>query len=64
MPLAEKTHADSRGERKSDKAGQRREADKQRAGRAGEADMRQRMAGERLPAQHQEEPDRSGQHRR
>ena len=62
--LAEKSHADSAQEGEADKAGQRREAEQHRARRPGEADMRQRMAGEGLSAQHEEEADRSGEDRR
>ena len=51
-------------EGKADKARERRQAEQDRSRRAGEADMRQRMAGEGLPAQHEEESDRSGEHRR
>ena len=62
--LAEQPHADPGDKGEADQACERREAEQNRARRAGEADMRQRVAGERLPAQHQEEPDRAGQHRR
>ena len=48
---------------KRDQAPERRDADQHRAGGAGEADMRQRMAGEGLAAQHQEEADQPADHR-
>ena len=51
------------GERHGDQAPERRDADQHRAGGAGEADMRQRMTGEGLCAQHQEEADQAADHR-
>ena len=48
----------------ADEAAERRQAEQHRAGRAGEADMRQRVAGEGLAAQHEEEADRPGENRR
>jgi hypothetical protein len=47
---------------KPEQAPQRREPDQAGAGRAGKADMRQRVAGKRLPAHHQEVADNAGHH--
>ena len=47
----------------SDQAPERRDADQHRAGGAGEADMRQRMTGEGLAAQHQEVADQAADDR-
>ena len=57
------SHDDAGGEREADQAPQRREADQAGAGRAGKADMRQRVAGEGLPAHHQEIADNARHHR-
>ena len=47
----------------ADQARERRDAEQHRARRAGEAGMRQRMAGEGLAAQHQKVPDHAGHDR-
>ena len=62
--LAEQPHANPGDKREADQARKRRYAEQHRARRAGEADMRQRVSGERLPAQHEEEPDRARKQRR
>ncbi len=62
--LAEQAHADAGHDRKADEAGEGREAEQDRARRAGEADMGERVAGEGLAAQDEEEADRSGEHGR
>ncbi len=53
-PLAHESHADAGGDREADQPPDRRQADQDRAGRAGKADMAERMTGKSLPAQHQE----------
>ena len=61
--LTERAHYDPGCEGEGEQAPQRREADQTGAGRAGKADMRQRVAGESLPAHHQEITDKAGHHR-
>ena len=61
--LAQQAHADPRGERHRDQAPEGRYANQHRTRGAGEADMRQRVTGERLRAQHQEEADEAADHR-
>ena len=56
-------HHDAGGEREAEQAPQRREPDQAGAGRAGKADMRERVAGEGLPAHHQEIADDARHHR-
>ncbi len=56
--FAEQPHADAGNEGEADEAGERRKAEQHRPGRAGEADMGERMAGEGLAAQHKKEADR------
>ena len=62
-PLAERAHADARRQREADHPPDRRDADQHRAGRAGEADVRERVAGEGLTAHHQKIADNPRQHR-
>jgi len=62
--LAEQPHGDSRDERESDEAAERRKPEQDRPGRAGETDMRQRMTGKGLAAQNEKEPYRPGENRR
>ncbi len=59
----ERAHGDTGSEREADQSPQRREADQSGAGRAGKADMRERVAGKGLPAHHQEKADQPGDHR-
>ncbi len=61
QPLAHQAHGDAGRDGHQHQAPEWRNADQERAGRAGEADMRQRVAGKRLAAQHQEIADRAGQ---
>ena len=61
--LAEHTHADAGRDGEADQPPHRSDADQHRAGRAGKADMRQRVAGEGLSAQHQEIADQPGDDR-
>ena len=61
--LAEQPHGDAGGEREAEQAPQRREPEQRGAGRPGKADVRERVAGEGLPAQHQEIADQAGDHR-
>ena len=61
--LAGEAHADAGGDSGRDQAGERRRAHQHRAGGAGEADMRQRVAGKGLAAQNQEIADQPGHQR-
>ena len=56
-------HHDAGGEREAEQAPERRQPDQPGAGRAGKADMRERVAGEGLPAHHQEIADNARHHR-
>ncbi len=60
--LAHGPHADPSEHGDGKQPGQRRYAHQHRPCRAGKADMRQRVARETLPAQHQERADRARQH--
>ena len=62
--LAEQAHADPGHHGEADEPGERRKAEQRRAGRAGETDVAERVAGEGLAAQHQEIADRARQDRR
>ena len=62
--LAEQAHGDSGDEGEADEAAERRKPEQDRPRRAGEADVRKRVAGESLAAQHEKEPDGSGENRR
>ena len=55
--FAHETHENAGGDRHRDQAPEWRDADEHGARRAGEADMRQRVTGEGLPAQNQEIAD-------
>ena len=61
--FAHETHADASRQRHREQPPQRRDADQDGAGRAGETDMGERVAGEGLAAQHQEIADGAGQDR-
>ncbi len=62
MRSLSETHGDAAGDGEADEAPQGRQADQAGAGRAGETDMRQRVAGEGLSAHHQEEADQPRHH--
>ena len=61
--VAEDTDRRRRGEGEGQQTPERIDAEQDRAGRAGEADMRKRMTGEGQVAQYQEIPDRPGDDR-
>ncbi len=57
--LADRAHADPRGHCRHHQTPDRRDADQNRAGGAGETDMRKRMTGKGLAAQDEEIADQA-----
>ena len=55
--FAEQPHGEARQHREAKHARERREAEQHRAGRAGKADVGQRVAGKSLAAQYEEKAD-------
>ena len=62
-PFAEESHAEASRQREADEPPKWGDADEGGAGRAGKADMRQRVTREGLTAHHQKNADQSRHHR-